>query len=127
MKCLRIYSSADGESHFDEIDIPTIPRQVHPDVAAFEVSAAYPAARIRFTRIPSGAHDVDWHIVPERVLTVRLDGAADYQTSDGDERHVPAGGFILFEDTHGKGHRSRHSPQEQTVVWISLPHGLDHA
>ena len=125
MKCLRIYATADGESHFDEIEIPTSSRQIHPNVAAFEVSAKYAATRVRFTRIPAGARQVDWHTVPERVLTVRLDGSAEYQTSDGDERHLPAGGFILFEDTHGKGHKSRHSPQEQTVIWISLTRGLD--
>jgi hypothetical protein len=125
MKCLRIYSTTDGETHFDEVEIPTSPRQVHPNAATFEVSASYAATRIRFTRIPSAAGEVDWHTVPERVLTVRLNGSAEYQTSDGDRRHVPAGGFVLFEDTHGKGHKSRHSPEAQTVIWISLPHGLD--
>lgn len=125
MKCLRIYSTEDGESHFDEVEIPTSPRQVHPNAMAFEVSASFAAAGIRFTRIPSGAGQVDWHTVPEPVLTVRLDGSAEYQTSDGDERHVPAGGFILFEDIGGKGHKSRQSPEEQTVIWISLPRGLD--
>jgi hypothetical protein len=30
----------------------------------------------------------------------------------------------LFEDVDGKGHKSHHSPQEQTVLWISLPQGL---
>jgi hypothetical protein len=125
MKCLRIYSTEDGESHFDEVEIPTSSRQVHPNATAFEVSASYAATGIRFTRIPSGARQVDWHTVPERVLTVRLDGSAEYQTSDGDERHVPAGSFVLFEDTDGKGHKSRHSPEEQTVIWISLPRGLD--
>ena len=126
MKCLRIYSTADGESHFDEVEIPTNSRQVHRNAAAFEVSENYAATRIRFTRIPSGARQVDWHTVPERVLTVRLDGSAEYQTSDGDERRVPAGSFVLFEDTHGKGHKTHHSPEEQTVIWISLPRGLEH-
>jgi hypothetical protein len=125
MKCLRIYSTEDGESHFDEVEIPTISRQVHPNAAPFGVSANYPATQIRFTRIPAGAGQVDWHTVPERVLTVRLDGSAEYQTSDGNERNVPAGSFILFEDTEGKGHKSRHSPEEQTVIWISLPRGLE--
>jgi hypothetical protein len=124
MKCLRIYSTADGESHFNEVEIPTTSRQVHPNAAAFEVSAKYAATDIRFTRIPSGAREVDWHTVPERVLTVRLDGSAEYLTSDGDERCVPAGNFVLFEDVDGKGHKSRHSPEEQTVLWISLPRGL---
>jgi len=125
MKCLRIYATADGESHFDEVEIPTSSRQVHPGAVAFEVSATYAATRIRFTRIPSGTRQVDWHIVPERVLTVRLDGSAEYETSDGNKRHVAAGGCVLFEDTSGKGHKTRHSPAEQTVIWISLPHGLD--
>jgi hypothetical protein len=98
--------------------------QIHPNSTAFEVSSKYVATRIRFTRVPSGAGEVDWHTVPERVLTVRLDGSAEYETSDGDRRLVSAGSFILFEDTHGKGHKSRHSPEEQTIIWISLPNGL---
>jgi hypothetical protein len=120
MKCLRVYSTADGESHFDEVEIPTTSRQVHPNAAAFEVSAKYAASGIRFTHIPAGARQVDWHTVPERVLTVRLDGSAEYQTSDGDERRVPAGSFVLFEDVDGKGHKSLHSPEEQTVLWIRV-------
>jgi len=125
MKCLRIYASPDGESHFDEVDIPTLKKSIFPDTAPFELSAHYPAARIRFTRIPEGMRQVSWHTVPERVLTVRLDGSVEYQTSDGEVRHVPAGGFVLVEDTHGKGHLSRHSQAAQTVLWISLPTGLD--
>ena len=96
MKCLRVYSTADGKSHFDEVEIPTTSRQVHPNAAAFEVSAKYAASGIRFTHIPAGARQVDWHTVPERVLTVRLDGSAEYQTSDGDERRVPAGSFVCL-------------------------------
>jgi hypothetical protein len=65
--------------------------------------------------------------VPERVLTVRLNGAVEYETSDGQVMRVEAGGIVLVEDTHGKGHISRHSPEEQTVLWISLPNGLDAA
>ena len=53
MKCLRVYSTANGESHFDEVEIPTTSRQVHPNAAAFEVSAKYAASGIRFTHIPA--------------------------------------------------------------------------
>ena len=53
MKCLRVYSTADGESHFGEVEIPTTSRQVHPNAAAFEVSAKYAASNIRFTRMES--------------------------------------------------------------------------
>jgi hypothetical protein len=125
MKCLRIYSTEDGESHFDEVDIPTDSRQVHPKATPSEVSGRYSATQMSFTRIPAGARQPDWHTVPGRVLTVRLNGSAEYETSDGERRHVGAGSFILFEDTHGKGHKTEHSPEEQTVIWVFLPHGLD--
>lgn len=125
MRCLRIYAAPDGESHFDEIDIPTTKRPVFPDIAPFELSAHYPASRIRFTCIPAAMREVGYHTVPERTLTVRLDGFVDYQTSDGEVRHVPAGSFVVVEDTHGKGHISRHSAGAQTVLWITLPNGLD--
>jgi hypothetical protein len=94
-------------------------RSVFPDAAPFELSAHYPASRIRFTHIAAGMHHVAWHTVPERVLTVRLDGSVEYETSDGEVRHVPDGSFVLVEDTHGKGHISRHSAEAQSLIWIT--------
>jgi hypothetical protein len=52
MKCLRIYANPDGESHFDEVELPTTKRSV-PDAVPFEVSASYQASRVRLTRIPA--------------------------------------------------------------------------
>jgi hypothetical protein len=125
MKCLRIYATPDGESHFDEVELPTTKRSVHPDAVPFDVTGSYPASRVRITHIRAGMREVAWHTVPEPVLTIRLDGSVDYETSDGVVRHVQAGSFVLVEDTHGKGHLSRHSAEAQTVIWISLPNGLD--
>lgn len=125
MKCLRIYATSDGESHFDEVEMPTTKVSVHPDATPFDVTASYPASDVRFTHIPAGMRQVDWHTVPRRVLTVRLDGSVEYETSDGEVRKVDAGEFVLVEDTHGKGHLSRHSQDSQRVLWISLPNGLD--
>jgi hypothetical protein len=125
MKCLRIYATPDGESHFDEVELPTTKISVHPDAVPFDVSASYSASRVRVTRIPAGMREVAWHTVPEANLSVRLDGSVEYETSDGEVRHVPAGSFVLVADTHGKGHLSRHSTEAQTVIWISLPNGLD--
>ncbi len=126
MKCLRIYATPDGESHFDDVDIPmTAKLTVAPGAKPFQVSKRYPASSIEFTQIPAGMQQVDWHIVPARVLTVRLTGGIEYETSDGEVRHVSAGDFVLVEDTHGRGHLSRHSKDEQTVLWIRLPDSLD--
>ena len=126
MKCLRIYATPDSESHFGEVEIPmTAKLTVAPGAKPFQVSKRYLASCMEFTQIPAGMRQVDWHTVPARVLTVRLTGAVEYETSDGEVRHVSAGQFVLVEDTHGKGHLSRHSSDEQTVLWIRLPDGLD--
>lgn len=126
MKCLRIYATPDGESHFGEVEIPMAARfAVAPGARPFEVSRSYSASSVQFTVIPAGMRQVEWHTVPARVLTVRLTGAVEYEASDGEVRRVSAGEFVLVEDTHGKGHLSRHSPDEQTVLWIRLPEGLD--
>jgi hypothetical protein len=46
--------------------------------------------------------EIGWHAPPGRVLTVWLDGIMKFETSDGEVRHVSAGGSMLVEDTLGK-------------------------
>lgn len=111
--------------HFDEVELPTEAIQVHQAAAPFEVTASYTAWRVRITYSPAGMREVLWHTVPEPVLTIRLNGAVQYESSDGEVRDVSAGSVVLVTDTHGKGHLSRHSPEAQTVIWVSLPNKLD--
>jgi len=125
MRCLRIFASQDGESHFGEVDIPTTITPLFPNEAPFAISAQYPASRIRFVQIPAGVNEAGWHTPPGRVLAVWLDGIVEFETSDGERRHVSAGGFVLVEDTYGKGHISRHPEEGQLMILISLPDGLD--
>ena len=125
MKCLRIYATPDGESHFGEADIATTMAPLFTGEAAFELSAHYPASRIRFVHVPAGVREASWHAPPGHVLAVWLDGIVEFETSDGEVRRVSAGGYVLVEDTQGKGHISRHPVEGQNVVLISLPDGLD--
>ena len=72
----------------------------------------------------SGARQVDWHTVPERLLTVRLDGSAEYQTSDGDERRVPAGSFVCLKTLMARDTNRYIRRKNRQCFWISLPLGL---
>jgi hypothetical protein len=125
MRCLRIYATPDGESHFGDVDIAMMAAPLFPNEASFGLSAHYPASRIRFVHVPAGVRETGWHTPPGRVLAVWLDGVVEFETSDGEVRRVPAGGFVLVEDTHGKGHVSRHPTEGQSVILITLPAGLD--
>ena len=133
MKCLRIYATPDGESHFGEVDIAMTLTRSFPDGAPVEHSARYEASRsafyeasrVRFVHIPAGAHEADFHKPPGRLLAIWLDGEVEFETSDGERRRVSAGKAVLVEDTHGKGHISRHPPEGQNMIQVLLPHGLD--
>jgi hypothetical protein len=125
MKCLRIYATPDGASHFGEVEIPTVETPLFPNEAPFELSSQYLASRLRFVRVPAGVRKASWHNPPERVLAVWLDGVVEFEVSDGGVRRVSAGNYVLVEDTQGRGHISRHPEEGQNLILISLPNGLD--
>jgi hypothetical protein len=133
MQCLRIYAAPDGESHFGEVDIAMTLTRTFPNEAPVEPSAHYEASRsafyeasrVRFVHIPAGVREADFHKPPARLLAIWLDGEVEFETSDGEIRRVSAGKAVLVEDTHGKGHISRHPPEGQNVIQVLLPRGLD--
>jgi hypothetical protein len=122
MKCLRIYAPRMGSL----ISVMLIfPRRQCLSFLMKPRSSHYPASRIRFVHVPAGVREAGWHIPPGRVLAVWLDGIVEFETSDGELRRVSAGNAVLVEDTHGKGHISRHPVEGQSVILVTLPHGLD--
>jgi len=124
MKCLRIYATPDGHSHFGEVEIDMPLSPLFPNEAPFALSAYFPASQIRFVHIPPGVREAGFHNPPARLLAVWLDGEVEFETSDGETRRVAAGNAVLVEDTHGRGHISRHPAQGQNLILVILPHGL---
>lgn len=124
MKCLRIYATPDGHSHFDEVEIDMPMSPLFPGEAPFALSAYFTASRMRFVRIPAGVREAGFHTPPGRLLAIWLDGEVEFEASDGDIRRVGAGRAVLVEDTHGKGHISRHPAEGQNLILILLPDGL---
>lgn len=51
----------DGESHFDEVELPTTKMQVHPDSVPLDLTGNYPASCVRITHIPAGMREVACH------------------------------------------------------------------
>ena len=46
--------------------------------ARFELSAYYPASRVRFVQIPAGVREAGFHTPPDRVLAIWLDGHVEF-------------------------------------------------
>ena len=97
----RIYSDTNGDSHFEDIQIPM---EDAGDIGF--LSATKEASGIIFREVKP-AYDYHFHNAPQRQYIVLLDGGIEIETSLGEKRIFKTGEVLLAEDTTGKGHRSK--------------------
>lgn len=101
MKVLRIYSGEDGESHFEDCEIPL---EDFGEIG--KLSALQGATGIVF-RTTDADYDYGWHCAPRRQYVINLDAAVEVEIGDGSVRRLEAGSVLLAEDLTGRGHLSR--------------------
>ncbi len=101
MRLTRIYTGDDGESHFEDVDIPLADRG-----RIGRISELMRATGVVF-RENDGDYDLDWHNAPRRQLVINLDGEVELEVGDGSVRRLGPGEILLAEDTTGRGHLSR--------------------
>lgn len=102
MKITRIYTGDDGESHFEDIEVPL--RDLGSGIGA--ISKLQDATGVVF-RETAGDYDFDFHNAPRRQYVVNLDASVEIEVGDGSRRVLGPGSILLAEDTTGRGHRSR--------------------
>ncbi len=102
MKIHNLYTDANGESHFRDIEIDWVEER-----RGSKLSKKLPATGVIF-RETEAEHNITWHPAPRRQYIVNLDAGVKITASDGESRFIKAGEIILVEDTHGKGHLSDH-------------------
>jgi hypothetical protein len=111
----RIYSDEQGESHFEDIELPL--------EEAGEIgflSEKIPAKEVMFRKVKP-TYDYDFHTAPQRQFIILLDGEIEIETSLGEKRTFKGGNILLMEDTEGKGHKTRNLQNvERKSVFIVL-------
>lgn len=111
----RVYSDADGESHFEDILIPLTDTG---DIGS--LSELSPVKGIIFREVVS-TYDYNFHNAPQRQYIVLLDGGIQIETSLGETRIFKPGEILLVEDTTGKGHRSKNTEQiPRRSIFVTL-------
>ena len=101
MKVLRIYTGADNQSHFEDLQVP-----LKDGGKIGFMSERMKATGIVF-RETSGDYNYDFHAAPRRQYVVNLEGAVEIEVGDGTRRVLRSGDVLLAEDTTGQGHISR--------------------
>lgn len=92
MKITRLYTGKDGESHFEEIEVPAEKLQV--------------AEGILFREAKPGNLQ-DWHPAPRRQYVITLSGQGEIEIDDGTKKRFGPGDIMLADDLTGRGHITR--------------------
>ncbi len=117
----RLYADADGESHFEDIDVELSPVPFASSSPPLDLSSLLPATQWSFLGARPGWRG-DWHPSSARNLFVVLTGNWELEASDGVVRHFARNDVLLAEDTTGKGHRSRVVGDEESLaLLVQLP------
>jgi hypothetical protein len=99
MKIVRLYTGADNESHFEEIDVELNFR------GHMEVSSS--SRRMECSSSRAGNPSGNYHPAPRRQYVITLAGQVEIEIGDGTIRRFGPGDVMLAEDTTGHGHITR--------------------
>ena len=107
MRIVRLYAGDDGESHFEDLEIPLEGGR----------SLAFPVATLDVREAPA-EHEPGWHNASRRQFVITLSGALEVEIGDGSTRRLGPGEVLLAEDIEGHGHVSRtvEAPRRSIVV-----------
>ena len=98
IRCVRIWTGADGNSHFEEGTID-LAGGARGDLLSERTSTI----SVSFQETRSGGAFA-WHDAPTRQFVITLSGTLDFQTRSGEHFTIRPGDVLLAEDTAGSGH-----------------------
>ena len=115
VKVVRVYTGDDGESHFEDVDIP-----VAGQGGIGKLSKLIAGPGVMFREV-DGDYDLDFHTAPRRQFVVNLRGSVDITIGSGETRRLESGDILLAEDTTGHGHKSRAvDGQARTCLFVPI-------
>jgi quercetin dioxygenase-like cupin family protein len=118
MAIIRIYTGADGQSHFEDIE-PAF--ELRPDQSEHAVLHTESGTVIRRFD-PQRSNP--WHNAPGRVCVFTVSGAVDIEVGDGTVRRLGPGDILIAEDITGQGHITREVGSEPRVsIFVPLQDG----
>lgn len=93
----RIYTGSDGQTHFEDLQIPA------NEIQNIAIQAG---AALVFRRFPADYFS-DWHTAPRRQYIFVLSGQMEIGIGDGSTRRFGPGDVVLADDLTGQGHTTR--------------------
>lgn len=101
MKYARLYAGPDGNTHFEDIEIPMAADR------GDQLKSIFLRATGIIFRITGPEYDLDWHPASRRQFVITLEGYGEVVASDGTCRRFGPGDIMLADDLNSRGHLSR--------------------
>lgn len=120
MKLTSFQNQANGQSRFQEVNVPLTLERQDEFGHTLKLSASYVSPAVQFVELPGGM-DQDWHTAPARQLVVVLSGEIEVETGDGATRRWRAGEAFVPADVSGQGHRTRCIGGAVRLLFAPLP------
>jgi len=111
MKVVRIYTGADHQTHFQDLDVE----------AFASLATKVGEGAVRVNQGPAKSFS-DFHNAPRRQYVVITSGMMEVEIADGTKRQFVPGDVLVAEDLTGKGHITRGIGAEPRVS-LSVPLG----
>jgi hypothetical protein len=106
MHYVRIYTDSAGETHFEDVTLPTQRRRSPVSTAEADLVAPIAVGDATFRRVVV-EHPDEPHCAPRRQFVINLAGTSEVEVSDGEVRRFGPGAVVLVDDLTGKGHTTR--------------------
>ena len=99
VRCVRLWTGADNNSHFEEGVIALDLSNSHGDI----LSSKWNAKTVSFQKTNAGGQ-LGWHGAPTRQIVITLSGTLDFVNRNNEHFMVYPGDVLLAEDIAGTGH-----------------------
>ena len=120
IRCVRIWTGQDGNSHFEEGAI-----ELAGGARGDLLSGRTGTTSVSFQETAPGG-TFAWHDAPVRQFVITLAGTLDFQTRGGEYFMIRPGDILLAEDTTGSGHSWRLVDNEPwRRAYVILAPGVD--
>lgn len=120
MRITRFFTGDDGETHFEELDLPLELRGTIAGSARITVEDVMVLDNHRAVGDPG-----IYHNAPQRQLVVMLSGVHEVQVASGESRRWGPGDIFLPDDTTGHGHLTTVIEPPVRYLFIRLPDDFD--
>jgi hypothetical protein len=118
VRVTRIYTGDDGQSHFEELEVPL-------SLGSDRLSDLVPLTGVMFRNTRSGSN-LDYHPAPRRQFVVTLTGRVEVGCGDGTARVFGPGDIMLADDLTGQGHTSvQLGNEDRTSLFLVLDADVD--